>query len=283
LNRTSREKEKRVFSMHFNGVSRDAIASELGVSTGAVSEILTLLPQSLRPLRQLSVELRRNGLIIQDILLAVNIQKTLTSLGVTPNQFSTILQEVIKMCETADRKPEDIFQAANKIAELETQAGKPYPAAKEEFEQLNAESHKRKKQNEQLEKLERQQRSQIKWNEEKLAQAYEEANETPQQIRQFKELKAKLSRSGIKISDVDTVKKFLVNIEETGGNPKRVISSIKKISSLKKEIANTKRQKTAAKTEIESLKREKENLEQQLLAKKCLKRDLRLVFIFYLE
>ena len=56
--------EKRVIALHFDGVSRDSIAARLGISPSTVSEILSILPSIFEPLRDLSVDLRKNNKIV---------------------------------------------------------------------------------------------------------------------------------------------------------------------------------------------------------------------------
>jgi hypothetical protein len=97
LNRVPRDLEKRVLQKHFEVIPRDAIAQELSISSGTVSEILSILPPSLNSLRELSVALRRNNMIIQDALQAVNIRDDLIALGIKPDQFSSSLQAVMKI------------------------------------------------------------------------------------------------------------------------------------------------------------------------------------------
>jgi hypothetical protein len=122
LNRVPRDLEKRVLQKHFEGIPKDGIAHEISISGGAVSEILSILPTSLSSLRELSVALRRNNLIIQDALQAVNIRDDLTALGVKPDQFSSSLQAVMKISRDGKYKQEDILQSGTRLVELENQA-----------------------------------------------------------------------------------------------------------------------------------------------------------------
>jgi chromosome segregation ATPase len=264
LNRLSREYDKRVLEMHFNGVPRDTIAHELKISAGKVSETKSLLPSSLEPLRQLSIELRRNNLILPDALQAVSIRNDLVSLGVKPSQFSAALRTVIQMSNCAEHKPQEFLQAGIKLAELENQSGKTYPESLREFEQLNANNKRIKEQDELLKEQNRQLRAQIAKNKKQLAKTYEAANAAPQEIREFREQTAKLAQNGVKISDVVTLLKLLKNVEELEGDPKKVVSAIRKTSSLKSNLADLKKQAITQNREFENMRNEKETLEPQI-------------------
>jgi chromosome segregation ATPase len=263
LNRVPRDLEKRVLQKHFEGIPRDAIAQELSLSTGAVSEILSILPPSLNSLRELSVALRRNNMIIQDALQAVNIRDDLITLGIKPDQFSSSLQAVMKISRDGKYNPEGILQSGTRLIELENQAGKPYPKALDEFELVNAKNLKKQKRIKKLNTQNAQLQAQIKKNEERLTQAFRTANEAPEELAEFKKQREELSQHGIKITDIKTISKFLVNIKETGGNAKRTVSLVKNVGSLKKK-AELNQDIKGMNLHLACLKNKKESLEEEI-------------------
>jgi chromosome segregation ATPase len=264
LNRVPRDLEKRVLQKHFEGIPRDAIAQELSLSTGAVSEILSILPPSLNSLRELSVALRRNNMIIQDALQAVNIRDDLITLGIKPDQFSSSLQAVMKISRDGKYNPEGILQSGTRLIELENQAGKPYPEALDEFELVNAKNLKKQKRIKKLNTQNAQLQAQIKKNEERLTQAFRTANEAPEELAEFKKQREELSQHGIKITDIKTISKLLTNIEETGGNAKRTVSLVKEVGSLKKKKAELNQDIKGMNTDLACLKNEKESLMEEI-------------------
>jgi myosin heavy subunit len=264
LNRVPRDLEKRVLQKHFEVIPRDAIAQELSISSGTVSEILSILPPSLNSLRELSVALRRNNMIIQDALQAVNIRDDLIALGIKPDQFSSSLQAVMKISWDGKYNPEDILQSGTRLIELENQAGKPYPEALDEFELVNAKNLKKQKRIKKLNTQNAQLQAQIKKNEERLTQAFRTANEAPEELAEFKKQREELSQHGIKIPDVKTISKFLVNIKETGGSAKRTVSLVKNVGSLKKKKAELNQGIKGMNLHLACLKNKKESLEEEI-------------------
>lgn len=64
MNRSSRVTERKILDLHFQGYPRDEIAEMVGVAPITVSDAITLLPQSLKDLRELPVELKKQGLSV---------------------------------------------------------------------------------------------------------------------------------------------------------------------------------------------------------------------------
>jgi chromosome segregation ATPase len=256
--------ERRVLDMHFKGVPRDTIADELGISSGTVSEILSMLPITLEPLRNLSVEMRKNNMIVPDTSQGITLLNDLKKLGVKPDQLSSSIQAVTKTSTEAGYKPETVLQAATKIIELETQSGKHYPEAIQDFEMMNAKTRKKQQQNKKLEERTSQLQDEIKGNEERLEQTYKAANEAPEEIRRFRELRTELNQRNVNLSNVETRRKLLDNIEENGGDAKRIVTLVKEVGSLKRAHASLKREIEKMTNDLKNLQAQKEGIEQML-------------------
>jgi hypothetical protein len=268
LNRSSRDVEKRVIEMHFDGVPRDTIAHQLGVPPATVTEILTVLPPGLKPLRDLSKDLRKNNMIAHDALQGVRLLHEFRALGIEPNQFYSSIQAVAKMSKEAGYEPEAVFQAGATLSELEAQSGKPYPEAIREFEIVNAKTKKKKQQNMKFAALNSQLRAQIRENEERLSQKFKAANESPEEISKFKEQKKKLELHGINLGDINTINKLLENVEETGNDADRVVTLVKSVGSLQKtstSLQNTTRNMSKL---LANQSSQKENIEQEISQKR---------------
>jgi hypothetical protein len=240
LNRVSRDIERRVFDLHFRGVPRDAIAHQLGISPATVSEILSVLPSQLDALRVLSVELRKNNMIPAEALLGIRIMKDLVALGSEPKQFSSSLEAVIKMSADAKYRPECVVQAATRLVELENEAGKDYPEALKEFEAVTERTSQERQQGKKLKTRNSQLQAQIRDNEGRLAQVFKASDEAPQDISEYKKVKAKLREHGLSLNDVDVVTKLLDNVREVCGDVNMLVSLVKKVGSLIREKADLK-------------------------------------------
>jgi hypothetical protein len=242
LNRVSRDIEKRVFEMHFNGIPRDNIARELGLSSATVSAILSILPPNLNNLRELSVELRKSNMIARDALQGVNILNSLRTLRVKPNQVNSSLQAVFKISADTGYKPEDVVQAATKLVELEIQSGNPYPEAIEQLELLCAKIHKQKLQNKKYKEQNSRLIREIEENKLKRNETLKQANIAPEEIAEYHTVKEALHSYGVKMKDTKNLCNYLDNMKETGFNPHFFVSFTKKQGSIKKTLASTEAQ-----------------------------------------
>ena len=119
MNRVSRDMEKRVLELYFSGIQRDSIAKTVGDSTGNVSEIVGILPANLKPLRDLSVTLRKNNLTVPETRQAVGIVEDLKTLGLKPEQFSASILAIKKMWEDSTYQPDKLVKAAIQLLRLE--------------------------------------------------------------------------------------------------------------------------------------------------------------------
>jgi predicted nucleic acid-binding Zn-ribbon protein len=267
MNRTSRADEKRVMELHFKAVSRDSIASQLGIPPATVSDILSVLPQNLGPLRALSIELRKKGMSVADALVGVGIRNDLEALGITPDQFSFALEAVMKMAAGAGYTPEVVVQAAGRVLAFEKEVGKGYSEALEQSKLLNKKIGRDARCCEKLKKRKLQLKSQIGDGEQRLARVFEEADEAPKAIEEFKDYKKKLWKYRLTLKEVGIVAMLLDDVEEVGGNPKEMVSLVKEVGSLSREKVNLG-------NSVKELRKEKGDMMAQVAAVSAeLKRD----------
>lgn len=246
LNRISSEVEARIIEMWFQGFTRDEISRALKVGGGTVSAVVNSLPVCLKPLRDLSRTLRKLNLLPNDALKGVNLLQLLTERGVTPEQIPISLEAIRKTSIEAGYEPENVIQASIKIADLENQSGKTYPEALKEFEKLTQQIPPLKQEKLQLQ-------LETKENRRLRNETLEQAKTTPQELSEFFDCKTALRRHGMNINDAKTVRKVLDNIKEANGNPKHVVSLIKKHGSISKLVAYFERQLPTKKDELENL------------------------------
>jgi len=260
LNRLPRQTERKVLELHFDGVSRDAIAEKLGISSGAVSDILSILPSSLEELRSLSKELRTEDMIIRDTRQGVAILKDLKELGIKPEQFALSIQAITRMASDAGFKPGTVVQAETRIVELETQSGKNYKETTKDFEDLIQQNKTLHDKNWQLQ-------TEIKENKQKVKRTFEAANEAPEEISKFKKQREKLAENGISLKHVETIHNLLTSIEETQNNPKQMVELVKRVGPLRRASIDLQSRNTKITRESAILKAKNEIAEQTLSKK----------------
>jgi hypothetical protein len=259
--------EKRVFQLHFSGVPRDDIALRLDIAPSTVTEILSVLPPEVAPLRQLSKDLKKGEMVLQDSLMGVEIMNEFKAFGIEPQHFSSCLQAVLKMSADAVYKPDRVLQGASKLVELENEAGKSYSEVLWDFEVLNEKTRRKKRETNRLRKKNSTLRAQIKENEERAAQTFKAAEEAPKDISRFKKQKIKLRQNGLSFDDIDTVNRLLENIKEVGGDVKRLVSLVETYGSLNSKISELDEKLERVSFDLASLEARKENIELELRQK----------------
>lgn len=126
-------KKNQVIDLFLQGYSYDVIAAKTGVSKGAISDIVSQyregeLPptvtqnNNLDKLRQLAVELQKNGMTITQLKPALKVQAKLQAMGATPDDFEHWLETCQELANT-DAKASDFIKAATEMAELQTYTG----------------------------------------------------------------------------------------------------------------------------------------------------------------
>lgn len=225
----------KIFELYFQGYPRDEIAKILMIGEGTVTERLKILPSSVQFLRDLGKAMRRLDLVPQEALKGVNLLELLAKYGIAVEELPTSLEAIRKVSVQAGYEPQKLVQATIKLADLENQAGAPYPEALKKFETLTQHITEAENEHSQL-LLEIQESKRLR------NAALKQAKTTSQELSEFLDCKAALHEYGMEIRDAVTLRRGLDNIREAGGNAKRLVSLIKKHRSIAKLVAYFERQ-----------------------------------------
>lgn len=253
MKRISPQTEERIIELWFKGPSREAISRKTGVSTGTVSNIVGRLPECLKQLRTLSVELRKSGISLLEALERTRHLSELKKLDVEPAELEKSIEVINNMCRKERYKPGEVVQHGIRLAELEAQSGKSYLQTIEEFqtkteavEELNREISRlqKEKENRELE----------------LEQELKQSKVTRKEIEYIKELRGRLRKAGVDLKDVESLQKFLENMQELGGNPKNFLKFTRKHGSLKGRLTSLQKQILKRTEELDEIKRRRESL-----------------------
>jgi chromosome segregation ATPase len=265
MNRISSEIEKKIVEMWFEGFSRDDTARSVGVSGSTVSAVVNSLPPCLIQLRDLSVALRKLGLLPVDALKGVNVLEQLAPEGVAPEQIPLYIVAFKKMSTKAGYQPEKLTKAAIKVMEFETQADKAYPEALKDFETTNSQNSELKEKNKELEETNSKLQLRIKGNKELQKHTLKQAKMAPKEISEVNALKAGLRKHEIDLHDATKLRNFLGNMKETGCDPKQFVSFTNRYGSLMASYAYFNRERLLARAEFGEL----QTSLPQLRAEKC--------------
>jgi chromosome segregation ATPase len=255
--RISSQTEKRIVELWFEGLPRDVIARRLGVSGSTVSSVISSLPECLRELRDLSVELRKSNASPSEALKGAKLLSKLGELGIEPKQLGEFIQAAVKLSRKAEYQPEQVVQAAMKLSSLEEKSGHSYSEAVANFEAVNEKNRKLSQDNLNLQK-------QIEEKEEKRKEKLRENRTTEREVRYIIDVRQKLRKHGISLTDAEGLQKYLENMKETGGNPKRFLKYTRRYGSLQGRLTVLQKQKEDEAKALIGTQREKDSVKAEI-------------------
>lgn len=251
MNRTNRETERRIIDLYFKGYSTDMIAAMTGAPPSTVTEVLKILPEELTYLRELSVDLKKHDLSVFDAKKGTELQARLADLGVGFEEMQSFVESVENIQTNPDYTPKQVVEAAMKLSNIEEKSGQTYSEALVDFE---AKTKNLEKQGQKERDLKRSIRELDVERKKKLArnQITDEAIEYVVNLRQ------NLQTYGIKLDDAASLDKYLKNMRETGGDPKKFVEFTRKQGSLEEKIGVLKQEENRRKRVLQELQTEKE-------------------------
>ena len=253
----SSQTNKRIIELYFKGYTRDVIARRTGVSTGTVSNVINLLPGSLKQLRTLSVEVRKSGKSLHEAVECAKLCRQLKEVNVELTQLKGYVKATRRFSRKAGYEPKQVVQAEMRLYNLEDESGKSFQEAIEEFETKTIQT---KNLEEKKGVLEEGIRKIAKERKQKLRLS----RITEKEIKYVKELRRKLRRQGISLADAENLNKYLKNMQETGGNPRKFVKFTRKHGSLKGRLTYLENQKQKKKLELDRIKEEIQNVEAKI-------------------
>jgi len=259
---------KRIFELYSKGRTRDAIARKTGVSTGTVSNVINLLPGSLKELRTLSVELRKSGKSLHEALEGAKLCSQLKEVNVELDQLEDYVKATRRFSRKAGYDPKQLVQAEITLSNLEENSGKSFQEAIEEFEtktiQIKSLKEKESALEERIRKIVEEREQKLRLN-----------RTTVKEIRYVKELRRKLRKQGINLTDAENLEKYLKNMQESGGNPRKFLKFTREHGSFKGRLTYLENQKQKKTLELDRIKKEKENGDAEISLLKISESELR--------
>jgi len=251
MRRINSQTENRIVELWFKGIPRDAIARRVAVSGSTVSGVVNRLPESLRELRALSVELRKSNASLPEAIKGAKLLSKLASLGVDPDQIQSFIHATNKLCRRAEYQPNQVVQSAMKLSDLEEKSGKSYFEAIEEFEAKTRQTKELEARNLKLQ-------VQIEKKEGERKQKLKLDKITEREIEYIKELRQAFRKHRINLTDTENLKTYLENMRETGGNPRKFVEYTRKMGSFKGRLTYLENQKQLKISELKIIKEDAE-------------------------
>lgn len=236
MEKISQFTKNRIYELWFNGVPRDAIAQQVGVSGSTVSENISNLPENLGDLRKLSTELLKSHLSVSEAKKGVELLSKLAQLGVGSDQLQEFIQATEKTCKEATYEPKEVVQGAIRLATLEAKQGKSYPEILQDFQtKINNVERLKKREQELIQNVVEE--------EKERKQALARNKLTEEEIEHVKTLRQNLRKHSVTLENVESLQRYLENMQETGGNPRGFVQFTEKQGSLKRNLAQLRGEK----------------------------------------
>jgi hypothetical protein len=214
---TSRNVIRKVFELYFQGDSHQTIATKLDLPRPTVSDILSLLPESINPLRELAVDTQKQDLTVYEAKKGAELRNRLHDLGVSFDRVESFVESMEKSTDPLCA-PALIVQAVMKLDSLEKETGKTYSEMLIDFEEkkddIKGMETREHELTENIGTLEKEQKRKIADN-----------NVTDKELAYNAHLRQDFRKYGIKLSDAESLKKYLQNMEETEGDPRNSLNS----------------------------------------------------------
>ena len=236
------------------GISRDETARNASVSAGTVSnywaKLKLLFGSEGEALRELSIRLKRNGIMIEEAILGAEIASIIKRMKIEDRMLQDFMSKVYRASIEHGYDPEQVVDYAIRLSNLQTRIGVDYEQIIQDYESKK----------EELTRLEEQIRKlNIECSEaiERRDRALEDENVTVETLKEYTLVKSQLVTIGLDVGDFHKLCRTLSNAKEQGYNLRWIIESLSKIESLSAKIKNLE-------TEISSLERRKEDLDNEV-------------------
>jgi hypothetical protein len=249
MKRVSSFTENRIYELWFDGIPRDTIAEVAGLSGSTVSGVISNLPENLKDLRKTSVELRKLRLSVSEAKRGVELLAELTELGVGSDQLQESIEALEKTCKEATYEPKEVVEAAIRLAALEAESCKSYTEILQEFQT-------KKNSLERLEKREQELKQEVVEREREREQALARSKVTEKQIGYITMLRQSLRQHGIALENVADLRKYLENMQETGGDPTAFVRYTEEQGSLRRILLQLRGEYQLAAANLQHLQQE---------------------------
>lgn len=225
-----------VIQQWLKGELRDKIASESGQSGGAVTNIISNWKQGLGiaaavELRELAVTLKKIGITAVQCAVGFRVATMMNRLGVEEDSFESFMVDTYDRCKNLGLTPEDIassladlleFSKSIPINEIPSYIDKE-KQVKKELEEEMAILH------EQICDLE----AQKSVAHDNINIALRNENMTSAKLKWYSDIKAELSRHGLRVDEISQIAKVVAGIQQCGFDANKILDEISNLEMLK--------------------------------------------------
>jgi hypothetical protein len=254
-----------VIQQWLQGVERDKIALEFGISAGAVTNIVNEWRQVIDfpvadELRELAVNLRKIGITPGECAIGCRVSRLMNKLGIGNDQFQSFLSDIYKRSVELGLTPQSITSYLRDLLEFSNTLV---------LSQIPAYLEQKKQEKDQLEKkiqdlyVETSMLQRQKSDCERLSNAaMEDYKTTVQQLRWYSGLKEELAKYGIPVDDISHLAKVVDGARAFGYDPVKITNEISNLRLVSSQYQFYQNRLTAIKYELDGLTQARIVLEQ---------------------
>ena len=266
MRRISSAIEEKAVEMWFSGYPRESIAQTLGIGESTISDMVATFPLNLQTARDIAVACQKNNTPLARAWKGLKASDQLESLGVPPEKVPSLIRAFKKIStNNPNYSPELVMNAYMKLSLLEEQSGKEYPHAIVEFEAATKTKNRLDKENQEQTKENSVLQKEIEKNRQTNKKILTQAKTTQKELSNFLKCRQIFKKSQLETRDTETIHKILDNIEEAGGDPTRLVSLIKKHSSLTRTVVDLEKDLTLRKDELSNTLYQIGNCRQEIM------------------
>jgi hypothetical protein len=256
-----------VIQRWLQGKTRDDIARENGLSSGAVSTIvsewrLKLGLASADELRELGTAMNKAGISAAQCALGFRAAMIMTDLGVKEENFDSFILDIYNRCKSLSLSPKDIAAHLKDLLEF----SKTIPLSQIP-EYINLKKEEKKKLEEEIEKSEENKKC-LEAESSKIESLIDEEirshKMTTQKLRWISHLKLELAKHNIPLNDLEQFVKVINGINNYGYNINKVINEFSDLNRLTAEKNALELAVQNLENTVNKLKQEKSSIEQAL-------------------
>jgi hypothetical protein len=228
-----------VIQQWLEGKSRDLIAADTGLSTGAATNIIDEWRQNLgiplaNDLRELAVTLKKVGISANQCALGFRIAIILMKCGVGDNEFLSFISQIYDNCKKLDLSPEKIISylkdlpqfsenmSLSKISEYIEQKANEKRSLEKDIENMRT----------QIQTLEQEK----SYSEELRDNAVQNEKMTTADLHWYSNLKTELNKYRIPIDDVPLFAKAVRGIRQYGYDVNKIIAEFSELDFLRRQL-----------------------------------------------
>jgi hypothetical protein len=228
-----------VIQQWLEGKSRDLIAADTGLSTGAATNIIDEWRQNLgiplaNDLRELAITLKKIGISANQCALGFRIAIILIKCGVGDNEFLSFISQIYDNCKKLDLSPEKIISylkdlpqfsenmSLSKISEYIEQKANEKRSLEKDIENMRT----------QIQTLEQEK----SYSEEHRDNAVENEKMTTDDLQWYSNLKTELNKYRIPIDDVSLFAKAVRGIRQYGYDVNKIIAEFSELEFLRRQL-----------------------------------------------